>query len=169
VAYEDWIKGESTDLHAAPTHATILHAQLHERDDGTAEGHSARAQGFSDQLDLYPVKVLGITENDRTFSIARLFFTLGLGSICSRVPCRREHDPLLAAAPEPGERARSHIARYKPTFYLMSRPATQHDGRSRGSRKSTICRRCAAAWPPGEALPGALVERVEGKDGARDH
>jgi len=25
------------------------------------------------------VKVLGITENDRTFSIARLFFTLGLG------------------------------------------------------------------------------------------
>ena len=80
MAYEAWIAGASTELAAERTH----------RDDfGTlnySSGTTGQPKGIYHAHRDYPltaqlwgVDVLGLTADDRTFSVAKLFFTFGLG------------------------------------------------------------------------------------------
>jgi benzoate-CoA ligase family protein len=81
LAYRDWIYGESAALEAAPTHRDDL-CTLNYSSGTTGEPkgipHAHKDLPLSAQL--YGVDALGLREDDRTFSIAKLFFTYGLGN-----------------------------------------------------------------------------------------
>lgn len=82
VAYVDWIRGELTELEAAPTH----------RDDFCSLNYSSGTTGqpkgilhahkdYPLTAQLWGVNVLGIREDDRTFGAPKLFFTFGNGGV----------------------------------------------------------------------------------------
>ena len=80
VAYKAWIRGESTELAAAPTHREdFCTLNYTSGTTGQPKGipHAHKDMPLSSQL--YTVNKLRLTEHDRTFSVARLFFTFGLG------------------------------------------------------------------------------------------
>jgi benzoate-CoA ligase family protein len=80
-AYHDWIHNEPTELEAAPTHRDDL-CTLNYSSGTTGEPkgipHAHKDLPLSAQL--YGVDAIGLREDDRTFSIAKLFFTYGLGN-----------------------------------------------------------------------------------------
>ena len=78
--YESWIAGESTELSAADTHRTD-YATLNYSSGTTGQPkgifHSHQDCALTAQL--WGLDVLGLRPDDRTFSVAKLFFTFGLG------------------------------------------------------------------------------------------
>ena len=80
VRYEDWIANESEDLTAE---------RVHRDDFGTlnySSGTTGQPKGifhahrdYALTAQLWGADVLGLTAEDRTFSVAKLFFTFGLG------------------------------------------------------------------------------------------
>ncbi len=81
LAYHDWIHGEATELETAPTHRDDL-CTLNYSSGTTGEPkgipHAHKDLPLSAQL--YGVDTIGLREDDRTFAIAKLFFTYGLGN-----------------------------------------------------------------------------------------
>src|SRR5262252_2945988 len=79
VSYKDWIKGESTQLDTAPTHREdFCTLNYTSGTTGQPKGIPHTHKDMPISVQLYSVNVLGLNENDRTFSVARLFFTFGL-------------------------------------------------------------------------------------------
>ena len=79
-AYTDWIADQPTTLEAAPTHREDI-ATLNYSSGTTGEPkgipHAHKDLVLTAQL--WGKNVLGLTENDRTFAGAKLFFTFGTG------------------------------------------------------------------------------------------
>lgn len=79
-AFDDWLRGESTDLETAPTHredyATLNYSS---GTTGQPKGILHAQKDLPLTAQLWGANVLGITENDRTFGVAKLFFTFGTG------------------------------------------------------------------------------------------
>ena len=157
VSYEDWIKGESTELAAALTH----------RDDwctlnytsgttGPPKGiqHAHKDMPLSSQL--YTVNVLGLGESDRTFSVARLFFTYGLGVNLFSPWHVGAATVLCSQPPRVPANVLETIDRYKPTF-LFNVPTGYASlmavDQFRVRYDLSSLRVCVAA---GEALPASL-------------
>lgn len=80
LSYRDWIHGEPAELEAAPTH----------RDDFCSLNYSSGTTGepkgilhahkdYPLTAQLWGANVLGLREGDRTFAVAKLFFTFGTG------------------------------------------------------------------------------------------
>lgn len=157
LTYKDWIKGESTELAAALTH----------RDDwctlnytsgttGPPKGiqHAHKDMPISSQL--YTVNVLGMHEHDRTFSVARLFFTYGLG-VNLFAPWHVGASMVLCSQPpRVATNVLETIQRFKPTF-LFSVPTAYASLMAvenfRDGYDLSSLRVCVAA---GEALPASL-------------
>lgn len=156
VAYQDWIKGESTELTAVRTH----------RDDwctlnytsgttGPPKGIQHAHKDMPISSELYTVNVLGLTERDRTFSVARLFFTYGLGVNLFSSWHVGASMVLSSRPPRIATSILETIDRFKPTF-LFSVPtsyasllAVEHFDRY----DLSSLRMCVAA---GEVLPASL-------------
>ncbi len=80
VSYQDWIAGESTELETTMTHredyATLNYSS------GTTGQPKGILHAHKDPpltAALWGVNILGIREDDRTFSVAKLFFAFGQG------------------------------------------------------------------------------------------
>ncbi len=80
VAFMDWIRDDSDTAETAPTHrddfATLNHSS------GTTGEPKGILHAHKDLVlgaELWGVNVLGMQQSDRTLSVARLFFTYGLG------------------------------------------------------------------------------------------
>src|SRR5207247_7525965 len=74
------IKDDPAEFRAAPTHRDdFCTLNYTSGTTGPPKGipHAHKDMPISSQL--YTVNILGLNENDRTFSVARLFFTYGLG------------------------------------------------------------------------------------------
>jgi benzoate-CoA ligase len=109
--------------------------------------------------------VLGITKDDRTFSVAKLFFAYGLGNALYFPFSVGASTILYNAKPEP-ERCFEIIERHRPTIFygvptayaamlaLAERSARQYD--------LSNLRLCSSA---GEPLPAALYERWKARFG----
>ena len=79
--FSDWIAGEPTTLEAEQTHRDDF-CSLH-----YSSGTTGMPKGMMHAHKDYPliaqltgVDVLGMTENDRTFAVAKLFFVYGIGA-----------------------------------------------------------------------------------------
>ncbi|MEM7116842.1 MAG: benzoate-CoA ligase family protein, partial [Chloroflexota bacterium] len=80
VSYDDWINGQSTTFDTAPTHREDL-ATLN-YSSGTTGQPKGILHAHKDLpliSDYWGKQTLGLTENDRTFAGAKLFFTYGTG------------------------------------------------------------------------------------------
>ena len=170
IAFEDWIKGQPTDLHAAPTHRDdFCTLNYTSGTTGPPKGIQHAHKDFPISSQLYDVNVLGMNENDRTFSIARLFFTYGLGvNLFAPFARRREHGALLAAAARAANVLEA-IARFKPTF-LFNVPTGYASMMAVEEFKEkydlSSLRRVRGR---GRGAAGRALECVEGTDGPRDH
>lgn len=80
VGYQEWIGGESTELIATNTHRDDL-ATLNYSSGTTGQpkGIPHAHKDLPLSAKLWGQNVLGIREDDRTFSVAKLFFTFGQG------------------------------------------------------------------------------------------
>ena len=79
-AYESWIAGESADLDAADTSRSDFGTLNYSSGTtGRPKGIFHSHQDYALTSQLWGVDVLGLREDDRTFSVAKLFFVFGLG------------------------------------------------------------------------------------------
>jgi benzoate-CoA ligase family protein len=80
ISFTDWISGEPVELEAAPTHRDDF-CTLNYSSGTTGEPkgilHAHKDYPLTSQL--WGVNVLGLREDDRTLSAAKLFFTFGMG------------------------------------------------------------------------------------------
>lgn len=165
LSYSDWITGESKELAPALTH----------RDDwctlnytsgttGPPKGIQHAHKDMPISSELYTVNLLGMQESDRTFSVARLFFTFGLGVNLFAPWHVGASTVLTSQPPRVPTNLLDTIDRYKPTF-LFSVPtayasmmAVEHFERF----DLSSLRVCVAA---GEALPATLWSAWKDKTG----
>ena len=166
ITYAEWIGGESTERQTAPTHQDdFCTLNYTSGTTGRPKGIMHAHKDMPISCQLYTVNTLGLSESDRTFSIARLFFTYGLGVNlfspwhvgASTVLCKEP--PRKAAV------VLETIDRFKPTF-LFNVPTGYAsmmavDGFSEKYDLSSL-RLCAAA---GEALPETLWNAWKDKTG----
>lgn len=117
LAYADWIKGESTALGTAPTHRDdFCTLNYTSGTTGQPKGiqHAHKDMPISSQL--YTVNTLGLSENDRTFAVARLFFTYGLGVSLFSPWHVGASTVLCSKPPRTATNVLETIDRFKPTF-----------------------------------------------------
>jgi benzoate-CoA ligase family protein len=80
IFYHDWINGEATDLETEPTHRNdFCGLNYSSGTTGQPKGILHTHKDYPLSAQLYAVNTLGLREDDRTFALARLFFTYGLG------------------------------------------------------------------------------------------
>ena len=115
--YPDWISGESTDLKAAPTHRDDF-CSLNYSSGTTGEPkgilHAHKDYPLTSQL--WGVNVLGLREDDRTFSAAKLFFTFGNGGNLIFPWYAGASIVLFAGPPRLATNVLEMIDRFKPTI-----------------------------------------------------
>jgi len=159
VAFEDWTSNASAVLEAADT----------SKDDTAFWLYSSGSTGFPkgavhlqhDMVvcsDTYALQVLGITERDRTFSAAKLFFAYGLGNNMY-FPMRVGAQAVLYPHRPTPEAVFRVIDRYKPTLFfgvptLYAGMLQVTDAEDRFDCSSL--RLCVSA---GESLPAELYRR----------
>ena len=115
---------------------------------------------------LYGGGVLGITESDRTYSVAKLFFAYGLGNALY-FPLSVGATTILSAMPPTAASVYATIERYRPTIfysvptgYGMMLAHARTDGAADFDLSSL-----RLAVSAGEALPPALFERFQRRFG----
>ena len=158
--FDRWIRTASADLEPEHTH----------KDDAAFWLYSSGTTGFPkgavhlhhDMVycaELVGRGVLGITADDRTFSVARLFFAYGLGNALY-FPFYVGASTILDAAKPDAERCFEIIERYRPTiFYAV--PTAYARMLSAAERSpippaTTSLRLCSSA---GEPLPASIYDR----------
>ena len=115
--------------------------------------------------DNYAVKVLGINENDITYSVAKLFFAYGLGNglyFPFRVGATTVLNP---ARPEP-KGIYETIHKYRPTLFFGVPTAYAGMLATAGAEKSYDLSSIRLAVSAGEALPKVIFERWTNKFGS---
>ncbi|MCZ7568179.1 MAG: benzoate-CoA ligase family protein [Ardenticatenaceae bacterium] len=156
-SYTDWIRSQPTELQTVGTH----------RDDFCSLNYSSGTTGqpkgilhahkdYPLTAQLWGVNVLGLREDDRTFAVAKLFFTFGLGGNLIFPWYAGASVVLFAGAPRIVENVLKTIDRFKPTI-LYNAPtgyaaALAQDELTEKYDLSSL-RLCASA---GEALPAPI-------------
>jgi benzoate-CoA ligase family protein len=166
LSYEAWIDGESEDCEAAPSHRDDF-CSLNYSSGTTGEPkgilHSHKDYPITSQL--WGVDVLGLTEKDRTFAGAKLFFTFGLGGNLIFPWYAGASVVLLSGSPRVVTNVLETIDAFKPTIlynaptgYAMTMAtegyATDYDLSS--------LRLCVSA---GEALPAPIWKQWKEETG----
>lgn len=115
----------------------------------------------------YAKAVLGIREDDRCYSVARLFFAYGLGN-AGYFPLAVGATSILSPQPPSPDNVYATIERYRPTLFF-SVPTNyasllnhQHQGSDGRDFDLSSIRHAVSA---GEALPAALFERFKQRFG----
>jgi benzoate-CoA ligase family protein len=113
--------------------------------------------------ELYGVRVLGVTENDVSFSAAKLFFAYGLGNGMT-FPLWTGGTAILDERRPTPDTTFETIERFKPTLYygVPALYAGQLVALERGARDLSSVRACVSA---GEALPAEIFRRWKDKTG----
>jgi benzoate-CoA ligase family protein len=181
--FHELIEQNSPDLEAEPTH----------KDDAAFWLYSSGSTGFSKacvhlQHDMvvcserYAKGVLGMTENDRCFSVAKLFFAYGLGNALY-FPLAVGGTSILWPGPPKPQKIFEIIQRHRPTLFfsvpsnyaslLTCEPGRDHVGTDAlvrpVERSSTPAdfdlSSIRHAVSAGEALPAALFHRFNERFG----
>jgi len=114
---------------------------------------------------LYGRQVLGITERDRTFSVAKLFFAYGLGNALY-FPLSVGATTILWPGPPTAPNVYDVIERYRPTlFYSVPTGYGMLLAHSREGASDFDLSSVRLAVSAGEALPPALFDRFRQRFG----
>ncbi len=118
ILYSEWIGAESKELAAAPTHRDDF-CTLNYSSGTTGEPkgiyHAHKDYPLTSQL--WGVDTLGLSEDDRTFATAKLFFTFGTGGNLIFPWYVGATIVLLAGPPRISTNVLETIARFKPTIH----------------------------------------------------
>lgn len=157
IAFQQWLAQEATDLAAEATHRDDF-CSLH-----YSSGTTGQPKGMFHAHKDYPLiaqntghDLLGLTENDRTFSVAKLFFVYGIGGNVIFPWSVGASIVLYAGASSNAAAILETIARFQPTI-LYSVPTAYINtltlGNLTGRYDLSSLRLCLSA---GEALPAAV-------------
>jgi benzoate-CoA ligase family protein len=164
--FHEWIRGELTELGAAPTH----------RDDFCSLNYSSGTTGepkgiFHAHKDypltaqLWGVDVLGLRESDRTFASAKLFFTFGTGGNLIFPWYVGASIVLFPGPPRIATNVLEVIDRFKPTIFYnapTSYAAILAIPDFTEKYDLSSLRLCVSA---GEALPASIWHAWKGRTG----
>jgi benzoate-CoA ligase len=163
--FEDLLAGPKTEPYAAPTTRDDICFWLYTSGStGKPKGAVHVHANLRLTNDLYGGPVLGLTENDVCYSVAKLFFAYGLGNALTFPMSVGATAVLLPERPTPDSVAallRAHpvtVFYGVPTFYaaFLASPAAPQ-------RSEVKLRRCVSA---GEALPADVGRRWSERYGA---
>ncbi len=158
-SYASWIADEPTELDAAPTH----------RDDFCCLNYSSGTTGDPKGIlhahkdlpltaQLVGQNVLGLKEDDRTFAVAKLFFTFGTGGNLMFPWYCGASVVLFSGAPRKAANVLGMLADFKPTVFYTAPTSyasiLAQDGFTEKFDLSSV-RLCVSA---GEALPAPVWE-----------
>jgi benzoate-CoA ligase len=166
IGFDDLIAGESTSLQAAPTHKDDPCFWLYSSGStGAPKGCVHLQHDMVVTAELYARNVLGVTESDRFFSTAKLFFAYGLGNALY-FPLLVGATSILHSGPARPKEVFEAIERYKPTL-LFSVPssyaaALNFQRPEGGDYDLSSVRHAVSA---GECLPAALFHRFKQRFG----
>ncbi|HET7563645.1 MAG TPA: benzoate-CoA ligase family protein [Gemmatimonadaceae bacterium] len=159
LAFDALVESASTELDPAPTTCDDAAFWLYSSGTtGTPKGVIHLHHDMVACCDGFGRHILEITEDDRTYSIAKLFFAYGLGNALYFPFWVGASTVLDAAHPEPAH-VFDMIDRTQPTlFYAVPTAfaAMLREASQTGRRELGAVRRCLSA---GEPLPKALYER----------
>ena len=157
VTFEDWVGAESASFEATATHrddfATLNYSS---GTTGKPKGILHAHKDLALTAELWGSRTLGLTESDRTFSVAKLFFTFGLGGNLLYPWHVGASAILYPGSPRQAANVLDAIHRYRPTI-LFNAPtgyaaALAIDDLTERYDLSSL-RQCVSA---GEALPAPL-------------
>jgi benzoate-CoA ligase len=161
-SFEELLRAGSPELEAEPTCA----------DDAAFWLYSSGSTGFPKgcvhlhhdmviATELYARGILGITERDRCFSVAKLFFAYGLGNGLY-FPFGVGATTILFAGPPTPANVFEIVAKHRPTLFY-SVPTNY----AMLLAQDTACDFSSVRWgiSAGEALPPALFERFQSRFG----
>ena len=118
LSYDDLLAGSSAALEAAPTHRDSMAFWLYSSGStGAPKGCVHLQHDMVVCAESYAKGVLGMREDDRVFSAAKLFFAYGLGNALY-MPFAVGATSILLADPPAAPRAYEVIERYRPTLYF---------------------------------------------------
>lgn len=166
IAYTDWIEGRSTEFTGPPTHRDdYVSLNYSSGTTGEPKGilHSHKDYPLTSQL--WGANVLGLTEEDRTFAGAKLFFTFGLGGNLIFPWYVGASVVLFSGTPRVATNVLELVDRFKPTV-LYNAPtgyaATMAVPDFTERYDLSSLRVCVSA---GEALPAPIWEEWKAKTG----
>jgi len=115
--YAEWIKHESTELIATPTHREdFCSLNYSSGTTGEPKGILHAHKDLPLTAQLWAVNVLGLRESDRTFATAKLFFTFGTGGNLVFPWFVGASIVLMAGPPRIATNILDTIHRFKPTL-----------------------------------------------------
>ncbi len=159
LAFGDWTAAASSRLDAAETTKDDMAFWLYSSGStGFPKGAVHRQRDMLVCSDTYALQILGITERDRTFSAAKLFFAYGLGN-AMYFPMRAGAESVLFAGRPTPEAVFQIIQETRPTLFfgvptLYAAMLQVADAAVRFDTSSL--RLCVSA---GESLPADLFRR----------
>jgi benzoate-CoA ligase family protein len=167
---EAFLAGEDDRLDAWPTHRDGPAFWLYSS--GSTGKPKACVHLQHDMVvcsELFGKGILGITEHDRTFSVAKLFFAYGLGNALS-FPFSVGATTVLMPDPPTTQNVYATIERYRPTIFysvptgygMLLAQARPADAAGERDYDLSSIRLAVSA---GEALPPALYERFKQRFG----
>jgi benzoate-CoA ligase family protein len=165
ISFADLTENESAELHPAPTHEDDAAFWLYSSGStGVPKGCVHLQHDMVVASELYARGVLNISENDRFFSAAKLFFAYGLGNGLY-FPLSVGATSILLPLPPSPHNVYAMIERYRPTLFFSgpSNYAALLDFKREGTDFDLSCIRYGIS--AGEALPTALFERFKARFG----
>lgn len=118
ISFQDWIHGQPTTLEAARTHREdICSLNYSSGTTGEPKGIPHAHKDYPLTAQLWGVNVLGLREEDRTFAVAKLFFTFGTGGNLIFPWYVGASCVLFPGAPRVTSDVLGMIARFKPTIF----------------------------------------------------
>lgn len=165
ISFAGLTDSESTDLSPAPTCEDDAAFWLYSSGStGPSKGCVHLQHDMVIATDLYARGILNVTQNDRFFSVAKLFFAYGLGNGLY-FPLSVGATSILLPLPPSPVNVYSVIERHRPSlfFSVPSNYAALLDFRREGRDFDLSSIRAAVS--AGEALPAALFERFKARFG----
>ena len=166
MAYADMIAGEATTLAAAPTHREdFCSLNYSSGTTGQPKGILHAHKDYPLTSELWGKNILGLREDDRTFSAAKLFFTFGNGGNLIFPWYVGASTVLFAGSPRAATNILEIVDRFKPTI-LYNAPTgyaiamTVPDFKEKYDLSSL--RLCVSA---GEALPAPIWQQWKEQTG----
>lgn len=156
----DWIDDKSTNLKAAPTHQEdFCSLNYSSGTTGMPKGIPHSPKDYVLQADRWGKETLGLEESDRTFAVAKLFFTFGMGGTLIFPWYVGASTVLFSGPPRVATNVLEVIEKFEPTIFYNAPTSysaiLEQDDFPQDWDISSL-RLCVSA---GEALPGPLWER----------